>query len=191
MYLPQNLLDSIVPDTLFSIELKTKFDILDNSSKDSLKLFSALKKNDFYTHMQRVLIKVDRASMGNSLEVRVPFLAKKIIKHGFSSGPKSIDSNYKLKNILKNTLALFLPKSIIFKKKKGFTVPMKSWLRNELKEELIEYIFDRKFYGDNILDVKIVKKYVQDFLDDNHDNEWGVWHIYAWQKWAYTHKLIS
>ena len=68
---------------------------------------------------------------------------------------------------------------------------MKSWLRNELKEELIEYIFDRKFYGDNILDVKIVKKYVQDFLDDNHDNEWGVWHIYAWQKWAYTHKLIS
>ena len=191
LYLPQNLLDSIVPDTLFSIELKTKFDTLDNSSKDSLKLFSALKKNDFYTHMQRVLIKVDRASMGNSLEVRVPFLAKKIIKHGFSSGPKSIDSNYKLKNILKNTLALFLPKSIIFKKKKGFTVPMKSWLRNELKEELIEYIFDRKFYGDNILDVKIVKKYVQDFLDDNHDNEWGVWHIYAWQKWAYTHKLIS
>ena len=191
LYLPQNLLDSIVPDTLFSIELKTKFDTLDKSSKDSLKLFSALKKNDFYTHMQRVLIKVDRASMGNSLEVRVPFLAKKIIKHGFSSGPKSIDSNYKLKNILKNTLALFLPKSIIFKKKKGFTVPMKSWLRNELKEELIEYIFDRKFYGDNILDVKIVKKYVQDFLDDNHDNEWGVWHIYAWQKWAYTHKLIS
>jgi len=191
LYLPQNLLDSIVPDTLFSIELKTKFDTLDKSSKDSLKLFSALKKNDFYTHMQRVLIKVDRASMGNSLEVRVPFLAKKIIKHGFSSGPKSIDSNYKLKNILKNTLALFLPKSIIFKKKKGFTVPMKSWLRNELKEELIEYIFDRKFYGDNILDVKIVKKYVQDFLDDNHDNEWGVWHIYAWQKWAYSHKLIS
>ena len=191
LYLPQNLLDSIVPDTLFSIELKTKFDTLDKSSKDSLKLFSALKKNDFYTHMQRVLIKVDRASMGNSLEVRVPFLAKKIIKHGFSSGPKSIDSNYKLKNILKNTLALFLPKSIIFKKKKGFSVPMKSWLRNELKEELIEYIFDRKFYGDNILDVKIVKKYVQDFLDDNHDNEWGVWHIYAWQKWAYTHKLIS
>ena len=191
LYLPQNLLDSIVPDTLFSIELKTKFDTLDKSSKDSLKLFSALKKNDFYTHMQRVLIKVDRASMGNSLEVRVPFLAKKIIKHGFSSGPKSIDSNYKLKNILKNTLALFLPKSIIFKKKKGFSVPMKSWLRNELKEELIEYIFDRKFYGDNILDVKIVKKYVQDFLDYNHDNEWGVWHIYAWQKWAYTHKLIS
>jgi asparagine synthase (glutamine-hydrolysing) len=191
LYIPQNLLNSIVPDTLFSIELKTKFDTLDKSSKDSLKLFSALKKNDFYTHMQRVLIKVDRASMGNSLEVRVPFLAKKIIKHGFSSGPKSIDSNYKLKNILKNTLALFLPKSIIFKKKKGFSVPMKSWLRNELKEELIEYIFDRKFYGDNILDVKIVKKYVQDFLDYNHDNEWGVWHIYAWQKWAYTHKLIS
>ena len=191
LYIPQNLLNSIVPDTLFSIELKTKFDTLDKSSKDSLKLFSALKKNDFYTHMQRVLIKVDRASMGNSLEVRVPFLAKKIIKHGFSSGPKSIDSNYKLKNILKNTLALFLPKSIIFKKKKGFSVPMKSWLRNELKEELIEYIFDRKFYGDNILDVKIVKKYVQDFLDDNHDNEWGVWHIYAWQKWAYSHKLIS
>ena len=86
---------------------------------------------------------------------------------------------------------LLLPKSIIYKKKKGFTVPMKNWLRNELKEELIEYVFDRGFFGDNVLEVKSVKKYVKDFLDEKHDNEWGVWHIYAWQKWAYTHKLIS
>jgi len=191
LYLPQNLLDSIVPDTLFSIELKTKFDTLDNSSKDSLKLFSALKKNDFYTHMQRVLMKVDRASMGNSLEVRVPFLAKKIIKHGFSSAPKFINKNYELKNVLKKTLALLVPKSIIYKNKKGFTVPINKWLRNELKDELIEYVFDRDFFGNNIIEVKSVRKFVKDFLDEKHDNEWGVWHIYAWQKWAYTQKLIS
>ena len=191
LYIKEDSLNSFIINTQFSPELKSKFAFLDKSAHDDIKLLSALKKNDFYTHMQRILIKVDRASMVNSLEVRVPFLSKKIIKHGFSSAPKFINENYELKNILKNTLALFLPKSIIFKKKKGFTVPMKSWLRNELKEELIEYIFDKKFFGDDILDIKSVKKYVKDFLERKHDNEWGVWHIYAWQKWAYTHKLIS
>ena len=191
LYIKEDSLNSFIINTQFSPELKSKFDFLDKSAHDDIKLLSALKKNDFYTHVQRILIKVDRASMGNSLEVRVPFLSKKIIKHGFSSAPKFINKNYELKNILKNTLVLLLPKSIIYKKKKGFTVPMKNWLRNELKEELIEYVFDRGFFGDNFLEVKSVKKYVKDFLDEKHDNEWGVWHIYAWQKWAYTHKLIS
>ena len=191
LYIKEDSLNSFIINTQFSPELKSKFDFLDKSAHDDIKLLSALKKNDFYTHMQRILIKVDRASMGNSLEVRVPFLSKKIIKHGFSSAPKFINKIYELKNILKNTLVLLLPKSIIYKKKKGFTVPMKNWLRNELKEELIEYVFDRGFFGDNVLEVKSVKKYVKDFLDEKHDNEWGVWHIYAWQKWAYTHKLIS
>ena len=59
-----------------------------------------------------------------------------------------------------------------------------------LLEFAFDYFFKIKFFGDNILDVKIVKKYVQDFLDDNHDNEWGVWHIYAWQKWAINEGLI-
>ena len=92
--------------------------------------------------MQRVLVKVDRASMGNSLEVRVPFLAKEVIRFGLSLRPSRISKNYTLKSILKRTLKLFIPNEVIYKKKKGFSVPMKTWLRGELKEDLINYVFN-------------------------------------------------
>ncbi len=78
---------------------------------------------------------------------------------------------------------------MIYKKKKVFSVPMKTWLRNELKEDLINHIFNKSFYGGKMINVIEVKKQVQDFLDYKHQNEWGVWHIYAWRKWAYTQIL--
>ena len=68
---------------------------------------------------------------------------------------------------------------------------MKSWLRNELKQDLETFVFDKYFYGEEILNINEIKIFVRDFIDEKHDNQWGVWHIYAWQKWAYTHNLIS
>mgnify|MGYP001199388809 CR=1 FL=1 len=59
---------------------------------------------------------------------------------------------------MKNTLAIFIPKSMIYKKKKVFSVPMKTWLRNELKEDLINHIFNKSFYGGKMINVIEVKK---------------------------------
>ncbi|MDL1974320.1 MAG: asparagine synthase (glutamine-hydrolyzing) [Deltaproteobacteria bacterium] len=81
-----------------------------------------------------ILVKVDRMSMANSLEVRAPLLDHKVIELA-----ARIPSSLKLhrgqkKYILKNTFSRILPEDILTRKKHGFDVPLNSWFRRELKE---------------------------------------------------------
>ncbi|MBV1924496.1 MAG: asparagine synthase (glutamine-hydrolyzing) [Flavobacteriaceae bacterium] len=184
-----NVLDTFVPKTLFSSEMNALFDLPKVTSKK--KMLYWLRWNEFYGHMQRVLIKVDRASMGNSLEVRVPLLDKKSINFAWYHAPVNLDNHSQLKQVLKESLSTFLPKELIEKKKKGFDVPIEHWLRNELKDDLKQYIFNKPFYGEDFINVASVKEYVSNFLNEKHNNSWGVWHIYAWQKWYYGHVYSS
>ena len=69
----------------------------------------------------------------------------------------------------------------------GFSVPLFQWLHKELKPDVEKYVFEMPFYGASIMDDSVLKDFVQDFYDNKHDNSWGVWHIYAWQKWASMH----
>ncbi len=81
-----------------------------------------------------VLVKVDRMSMANSLEVRAPFLDYRIVEFA-ASLPSSlkIAGNQK-KIVLRNTFRHLLPKHILNRPKHGFSVPLDSWFRNELKD---------------------------------------------------------
>jgi asparagine synthase (glutamine-hydrolysing) len=148
-----------------------------------------LRWNEFYAHLQRVLIKVDRTSMKNSLEVRVPFLDKYVIEEAWNN-MHDISALKNLKNPLKDLVYEYLPKEMMMQKKKGFTVPMKDWLRSSLKEDLEKVVLEAAFYGAEDFDAQPMISYVKDFLAKKHDNEWGVWHIYAWQKWAINQKLV-
>ena len=127
--------------------------------------------------------------MGNSLEVRVPFLDKDSVAYAWDNIPLQLNDNDALKKVLKETLAIYYPKKIIQTDKKGFSVPIEDWLRNELKDNVQEYIFQKPFYGEDHINITKVKGFVTDFFDRKHNNGWGVWHIYAWQKWAYTHVI--
>ena len=64
-------------------------------------------------------------------------------------------------------------------------MPIDKWLRKELKKDVMEHIFNKPFYGRDNLNVVKIKKLVSDFYENKHNNAWGVWHVYAWQKWAY------
>ena len=81
-----------------------------------------------------ILVKVDRMSMANSLEVRAPLLDHRVVEYA-----ASIPSNLKLykgdkKHILKKTFEPLLPHDILYRKKMGFSVPLSHWLKNELKD---------------------------------------------------------
>jgi asparagine synthase (glutamine-hydrolysing) len=155
---------------------------------DKVSLLHQLRYNEFYAHMQRVLIKVDRASMAQSLEVRVPFLDKSSIAWAWEQRGK-LTNKRDLKKTLKTLLAHEVPESLINQKKMGFTVPLNDWLHQHLKADVMQLVFNEPFYGEEIMDVSVLRGYVQDFFDHKHDNAWGVWHIYAWQKWWLTHGI--
>jgi asparagine synthase (glutamine-hydrolysing) len=184
--IPLTYLDKMFSDVSYSKEFNQLYSL--NNNCDDFALLHQLRYNEFYAHMQRILIKVDRASMKNSMEVRVPFLDKDIIEYAWER-VSSIKSKKDLKKDLKDILASEVPESLINKKKMGFTVPLYDWLHNELKTKVMHLIFEVPIYGEEILNSQSVKRYVQDFYDKKHDDEWGVWHVYAWQMWATEHVL--
>jgi len=184
--LPPVILDGAFPTSSFS---KSMTDLYTFTNSDTPSLLHELRWNEFYAHMQRVLVKVDRASMAHSLEVRVPFLDKTSIAWAWLQ-KGDLKTKQDLKKDLKMLLAEEVPESLINQKKMGFTVPLKAWLHTALRTDVMHAVFDTPFYGKEVLEVSVLQVYVQDFFDGKHDNAWGVWHIYAWQKWWLAHGVI-
>jgi len=184
--LPDKLLNEVFSHS-FSNEMASLYKI--DKSYTSKGLQHYLRWNEFYGHMQRVLVKVDRTSMKNSLEVRVPLLDKQVIDYAWSLY-YPIDSLKQLKQPLKELIKQEIPEKFLMQEKKGFSVPIESWLRNELKENLQKVVLDKKIFGIDTEKEHLFKQYIHDFINGEHDNGWGVWHIYAWQKWAINSELI-
>ena len=89
-----------------------------------------------------LLIKADKMTMANSLELRVPLLDHQVLEFA-----ASLPSSFKLKNastkhILKKALAKRVPREILERKKTGFPVPYAGWLTNELREPVAEILLD-------------------------------------------------
>ncbi len=92
--------------------------------KSDLTYLNRLRYLDFHTYLpDDILTKVDRVSMSVSLEVRVPFLSKDIIELCFKLPEELIFLNDKSKGLVKKIYEDLLPNSILYKEKKGFSVP--------------------------------------------------------------------
>lgn len=87
---------------------------------------------DFKTYLPAdILTKVDRVSMQNSIETRVPLLSKKIVEFAFGLSQEERCENRELKGVLKKAYQDILPNSILYKGKKGFSFPGSYWKKNE------------------------------------------------------------
>lgn len=91
-----------------------------------------------------LLVKADKMTMAASLELRVPFLDHKLVEYA-----TSLPDNFRLngnqgKYLLKKFAEKYLPEEIIYRKKKGFPVPIASWFRGELYDKVNEILLDAK-----------------------------------------------
>lgn len=94
---------------------------------------------DFKNYLcEDILVKVDRASMLNSLEMRAPFLDKDVINFAYKYIPSSLKANSNFRKIILQKLARkILPPNYDSSRKQGFSIPLKSWLRTPEWKELI------------------------------------------------------
>lgn len=143
-----------------------------------------LRWNEFYGHLQRVLAKVDRMSMAHSLEVRVPFLSKRIIDFAWTRKTGYGKDHFENKAFLRRALTNYLPDELIEKKKIGFSVPLESWLHKQLREETLDLLSNTRIYGESYLNKPVWRKRVDDFYLEEKGSDWGIWIMYAWQKWG-------
>lgn len=112
---------------------------------------------DFQTYLpEDILVKVDRASMLNSLEVRVPFLDYRIIEFAFTKVPNSFRADHTQRKILLRRLgSRLLPSKLDLKRKQGFSLPLHDWLSGKFGICMKDVLFNTK---DSIFDKKMVNK---------------------------------
>lgn len=184
----KDVLQNIFSDLVFTTETEALYSYTKGFSNKE-ELLQWLRWNEFYGHLQRVLIKVDRTSMGNSLEVRVPFLDKRILEFAGNLQPGLGIRHQEPKLILKRLLQSKLSHSNIKSEKMGFSVPIREWLRGPLKKDLEMSVMEADIFGKDFINQEHIRKMVYDFIQLDKGNEWGIWIIYAMQKWAIRYQL--
>jgi asparagine synthase (glutamine-hydrolysing) len=97
-----------------------------------LDLVRRATKSDFNNFLaEDILVKIDRCSMLNSLEIRAPFLDKNVINFAFGRVPSSLKVTLNDRKILLKQLGRrLLPEKFDFDRKQGFSIPLESWMRN-------------------------------------------------------------
>lgn len=130
-----------------------------------------------------LLVKVDIASMANSLEARSPLLDHKVIEFA-----ASLPENLKLKgaenkSLLKKVGVRLVPREVLYRKKMGFGVPIANWLRGELKDFLRDNLLSEKFAKRGILKQDVVEKMINEHLSGEKDNYNQLWTILMLELW--------
>ncbi len=133
---------------------------------------------------EAILVKVDRASMACSLEVRAPFL-----DHGFVEFVTGLPSSLKLrgltsKYILKKAMESFLPRGVIYRKKKGFGVPIAKWVKGPLKQLFGDLLSQDRIGRQGFLNPVYVDTLLKDHLVGKKDNRKQLWTLLVWELWV-------
>jgi asparagine synthase (glutamine-hydrolysing) len=134
--------------------------------------------------MDQVLVKVDRAGMYSSLEVRAPFLDSSLVS--FAS---SLPYEYKIKGlrtkyILKELMRGKLPDTIIDRKKRGFGIPIGRWLRGPLKAWAEDLISESALAHSDVFSPKAVQALWREHQEGVRDHRKKLWNILVFQSWS-------
>jgi asparagine synthase (glutamine-hydrolysing) len=128
-------------------------------------------------------VKVDRASMAYSVEIRSPFLDYRIVEFARTLPVSFRYEKGRKKRILRDILKEYIPEAVFNQPKKGFSVPMDSWIRNELKEEFTQNLSDSFLNQVPNLNVSKFKKMFQSHLAGKQDYSSYIWRVYVLSKW--------
>jgi asparagine synthase (glutamine-hydrolysing) len=132
---------------------------------------------------ESILVKVDRASMHHSLEVRAPFLDTAVVDFANSLPLTYKLKNFKQKYILKQLMAGRLPTEIINRKKKGFGVPLADWFNHELKTLTENYLSKEKIEQEGLFDHDYIAQILKEHHARRKDNRKQIWSLLVFELW--------
>ncbi len=130
-----------------------------------------------------ILTKVDRASMNNSLEVRVPFLDNNVIEHAFSLEKKNKIKGSEGKIILKKVLKNFLPDSLINRPKMGFGIPLDNLIRENFSDKIGYYLNSKIVRDQNIYNLEYFNILWSEHKDKKRNWQFLLWNFLVFQMW--------
>lgn len=126
----------------------------------------------------------DRASMAASTEVRVPFIDKKVMEVAFDIHESLKLKGREQKYILKKVAEKWLPQDVIYRPKSHFTMPLRSWVANDLTDVVDEYLLSETgLFKRNIFEAKYLSQIVDDERNGKADNAQKIWQLLTLEQW--------
>ncbi|MCG8574353.1 MAG: asparagine synthase C-terminal domain-containing protein, partial [Flavobacteriales bacterium] len=142
-------------------------------------------KGSFKTRLLNdYLVKVDRMSMNNSLEVRSPFL-----DIDFAQKMLQLPNDYKLRNetpkfILKKLAEKWLADDIMKRPKKGFAIPVNDWLKDQLKDKVEYYLDPERVQKHGLFNTDFIKNVKTEFYQSNQVSNYKIWTLICLSIWS-------
>lgn len=179
-----SLLKQAQRDALFSDEFKKRL-----AGYNALQLFRDVEQqfdgNDPVSLLQYIdlqtwlpgdiLTKVDRASMANSLEVRVPFLDNNFVDWATTLSPSAKLQQGQGKYVLKKAMEDRLPEDLLYRPKMGFRVPLADWFRGPLNAKLKQYLNSPSMSSCGIFNMETVNNWIDQHQRGQFDHSAGLW----------------
>ena len=133
-------------------------------------------------------VKVDRASMAYSVEIRSPFLDYRVIEYA-----RSLPTSFRYKKgirkkILRDILTNYIPEKVFDQPKKGFSIPLADWIRGSLKEEIKSEFSSEHFNKIPNLDTKKIHRIFKLHLKNKGDYSMYIWRVFVLSTWIKKNK---
>lgn len=130
-----------------------------------------------------ILTKVDRASMGASLEARVPLIDHRVVEFAWS-----LPLDYKIREgegkwILRKILEKYVPRDLFERPKMGFGIPVGSWLRNDLRDWAESLLDEQKLKDRGYLEAAPIRQIWEEHLAGKSDWGYLIWDVLMFQGW--------
>lgn len=164
-------------------ELKTMYQS-NELLKDSNSSLSYMMAVDFQTYLlDDILQKVDRATMTHSLEGREPFLDHRILEFAAQLPDNFKYDNGIKKRILKDITHQYIPQKLLDRPKMGFAIPIASWLNNQLKDYVEEYINKDRIVKQGIFNWSYISQLKTSFYSGRKEYDTKLWYFLTFQMW--------
>ena len=130
-----------------------------------------------------MLVKVDRMSMANSLEVRCPLLDHRLVEAAVACPPEWKIRDGRGKRLFLRAVGDRLPPELLSAPKKGFGVPLAKWFRGELRAFLRDHLLSRRFLGCGIVRPAFVRALIEEHEAGRRDNSHWLWSLLMLELW--------
>jgi len=137
-----------------------------------------------------IMVKVDRMSMATSLEARAPFLDYRVVEYAATIPSALKLQGRKTKWILKEAMNELLPPKIVGRGKEGFSIPIKNWLRQELKPMMLDVLAPQKLRRDGFFNADYVQSLVQEHLKGIENHSHRLWALMVFGIWRDSYLSI-
>ncbi len=145
----------------------------------------AAQRHDVLDYLPNdLLVKADIASMAHGLELRSPFLDRRVIELGLSLADEVKVSRRRGKRILKDAFGDLLPPEVFARPKAGFGVPLDSWLRGPLLPLLRETLLDQSFIDRGWLKRSSLQKLIDGHTSGKADHRHRLWALFWLGRWS-------